>query len=174
MRVGTIIFNRLPLVNLRTTLKAQWYVDDTLCLFVITFLARHSAKILHQDNIRFHTFRVIPIYLRAVVTLLWSVRLTDISPFAPVWDILGKQIRALRNVTDLEQQLRNDQRIYRKTWLGVLNHKLYRCMQAHILGLHIGRVHQLLIHTFSVQLLAIVRSNGRDFLSTSLYSRRLF
>ena len=128
---GAISYDsRSPLVILRTTLTAQRYVDEILRPFALPFMARHSGAIFQQDNATPHTARISVDCLRAVDTVPWPARSPDLSPIEHVWDMLGRQIRAPRNVADLEQQLRNAWQNVSQDDIRKLYHSLPRRIQA--------------------------------------------
>ncbi|GFW72147.1 transposable element Tcb2 transposase [Trichonephila clavipes] len=73
--MGAIAYNTpSPLVLIRGTMTAQWYVHDILQLHVLPLMQRLSGAIFQKDNARPHTTRVSLDCLRAVATLPWPSR----------------------------------------------------------------------------------------------------
>ncbi|GFV07632.1 transposable element Tc1 transposase [Trichonephila clavipes] len=78
---GAISFDsRTPMVVIRGTLTAQWYVDNILRTVLLPFLQQHPGLIFQQDNARPHTIRVAMNCLTACQTIPWSARSPDLSP----------------------------------------------------------------------------------------------
>ncbi|GFW74330.1 transposable element Tcb2 transposase [Trichonephila clavipes] len=60
------------------------------------------CSIFQQDNVRPHTARVAPDFLRHFQTLPWLVHSPDLSPVEHVWDQLKQQMTSCHSVHDLE------------------------------------------------------------------------
>ncbi|GFS98350.1 transposable element Tcb2 transposase [Trichonephila clavipes] len=90
MVLGVIAYNtRSPLVLIRGTMTAQWYVHD----------------ILQQDNAQPHTARVSQDCLRTVTTLPWPARSPDLSPIEHIWDNLEWRVGHPTSLNELEARL---------------------------------------------------------------------
>ncbi|GFY32979.1 transposable element Tcb2 transposase [Trichonephila clavipes] len=77
---GAITYNkRSPLVLIRGTMTAQWYVHDILQPHVSSLMQRLPGAIFQQDNARRHTARVSQDCLHTVNTLPWPARSPDLS-----------------------------------------------------------------------------------------------
>ncbi|GFU89058.1 transposable element Tcb2 transposase [Trichonephila clavipes] len=93
---GVIVWNAIacntwsPLVLIRSTMTAQWYVYDILQPHVLLLMQRLSGAIFQQDNARPHTTRVSQDCLRTVTTLPSPARSPDLSPIEHIWDQLGR------------------------------------------------------------------------------------
>ncbi|GFW22075.1 transposable element Tcb2 transposase [Trichonephila clavipes] len=88
---SVIAYNtRSPLVLIRGTMTAQWYVHDILQPHVLPLMQRLPGAIFQQDNARPHTARVSQDCLRTVTTLPWPTRSPDLSPIEHIWDHLGR------------------------------------------------------------------------------------
>ncbi|GFW37978.1 transposable element Tc1 transposase [Trichonephila clavipes] len=76
-----IYFNgRTPLVVIRGTLTAQWFVDDILKTDLLPFLLQYPGLFFQQDYARPHITRVPTKYLTACQTLPWPARSPNLSP----------------------------------------------------------------------------------------------
>ncbi|GFW79398.1 transposable element Tc1 transposase [Trichonephila clavipes] len=72
---GAISFDsRIPLVVIRGTLTAQWYIDNILRTVLLPFLLQYPDLIFQQDNVGPHTARVAMNCLTAYQILLWPAR----------------------------------------------------------------------------------------------------
>ncbi|GFU04671.1 transposable element Tcb2 transposase [Trichonephila clavipes] len=91
---GTIAYNtRSPLVLIRGTMTAQWYVHDILQPHVLPLMQWLPGAIFQQDNALPHTARVSQDCLRTVTTLSRSTLFPDLSPIKHIWDHLGLRVR---------------------------------------------------------------------------------
>ncbi|GFV96167.1 transposable element Tcb1 transposase [Trichonephila clavipes] len=82
---GAIAYNtRSPLVLIRGTMTAQWYVHDILQSHVLPLVQRLPGAIFLQDNARPHMSRMSQDDLRTVTILPWPARLLDLSPIEPI------------------------------------------------------------------------------------------
>ncbi|GFY32986.1 transposable element Tc1 transposase [Trichonephila clavipes] len=70
-------------------------------------MAHHPVASFQQDNARPHTTCIFLNCLRAVYTLSWPARATDLSAIEHVWNTVGRQNWVPDNITDLEPQLVN-------------------------------------------------------------------
>ncbi|GFT00619.1 uncharacterized protein TNCV_141651 [Trichonephila clavipes] len=66
-------------------------------------MSRHPGPSLQQDNARPYTAYLFLNCLRAVKTLAWPTRSSDLSPIKHVWDTVGCQIRGPQNIADLRK-----------------------------------------------------------------------
>ncbi|GFX41852.1 transposable element Tcb2 transposase [Trichonephila clavipes] len=78
---GAIAYNtRSPLVLIRGSMTAQWYVHDILQPYVLPLMQRLPGAIFQQDNARPHSARVSQDCLHTVTNLLWPARSPDLKP----------------------------------------------------------------------------------------------
>ncbi|GFY25370.1 transposable element Tcb1 transposase [Trichonephila clavipes] len=99
---GAISFDsRTPLVAIRGTLTAQWYVNDILMTVLLLFPLQYHDLNFQQDNTRPHTAHVAINFITASQTLAWPARLPDFSPIVHVWDIMVRRLHLPGNVDDL-------------------------------------------------------------------------
>ncbi|GFV16532.1 transposable element Tc1 transposase [Trichonephila clavipes] len=84
--------SRAPLVVLRGTLTAEWYVDDILRTVLLQLLLQYSGFIFQQDNAKSHTARDAMNCLRACQTLPWPARSPNLCLVVHVWDIMGRRL----------------------------------------------------------------------------------
>ncbi|GFV73065.1 transposable element Tcb2 transposase [Trichonephila clavipes] len=88
--MGAIAYNtRSPLVLIRGTMTAHWYVHDILQLHVLPLMQRLPGAIFQQENARPYTARVSQDYLRTVTTLPCFARSPDLSQIEHIWNHLG-------------------------------------------------------------------------------------
>ncbi|GFW49323.1 transposable element Tcb2 transposase [Trichonephila clavipes] len=81
---------RSPLVLIRGTMTAQWYVHDMLQPHVLPLIPRLPGAIFQQDNAHPPTVRISQVLFCTVTTLPWPARSPDLSPIEPIWDHLGR------------------------------------------------------------------------------------
>ncbi|GFU25191.1 transposable element Tcb2 transposase [Trichonephila clavipes] len=90
---GVIAYNtRSPLVLIRGTMIAQWYVHDILQLHVLPLMQRLPGAIFLQDNARPHREKVSQDCISTVTILPWSAISPDLSPINHIWDHLGLRV----------------------------------------------------------------------------------
>ncbi|GFW74576.1 transposable element Tcb2 transposase [Trichonephila clavipes] len=78
---GVIAYNtRSPLVLIRGTMTAQWYVHDILQPHVLPLVQRLAGAIFQQDNAPPHTASVSQDCLRTVTILPYPALSPDLSP----------------------------------------------------------------------------------------------
>ncbi|GFT03312.1 uncharacterized protein TNCV_2984912 [Trichonephila clavipes] len=86
-----IDYNTLsPLVLIRVTMTAQWYVHDIQQPHVLSLMQWLPGAIFKQDNARPHMARVSHNCILTVTTLPWLTQSPDFSPIEPIWDHLGQ------------------------------------------------------------------------------------
>ncbi|GFV72030.1 transposable element Tcb2 transposase [Trichonephila clavipes] len=109
---GVIAYNTWsPLVLIRGTMTAQWYVHDILQPHVLPIMQRLPGAIFQKDNARPHTLRVSQVCLRTVTILPRPARSLDLSPIEHIWDHLGWRVGYPTTLNELEarlQQIRNE------------------------------------------------------------------
>ncbi|GFV78865.1 transposable element Tcb2 transposase [Trichonephila clavipes] len=96
---GTIVYNtQPPIVLIRHTKIAQWYIHDILQPHVLPLMQWLPGASCQQDNVRSNMTRVPQDCLRTVTTLPLPARFLDVSPIEHIWDHLGRDsmIRAER------------------------------------------------------------------------------
>ncbi|GFV89099.1 transposable element Tcb2 transposase [Trichonephila clavipes] len=104
--MGAIAYNtRSPLVLVRGSLTAQWYVHDILKPHVLPLMQRLLGAIFLQDNARPHTARVSQDCLRKITTLPWLARSPDVSPIEHIWDHFGWRVGHPSSLNELESRL---------------------------------------------------------------------
>ncbi|GFW23544.1 transposable element Tcb2 transposase [Trichonephila clavipes] len=85
---GAIAYNTWsPLVMIRGTITAQWYVHDMLQPHVLLLMQWLPGAIFQQDNALPHSERVSQDCLHTVTTLPWSARSPYLSPIEHIWII---------------------------------------------------------------------------------------
>ncbi|GFX36108.1 transposable element Tcb2 transposase [Trichonephila clavipes] len=100
---GAIAYNTWsPLVLIRGTMTAQWYVHDILQPHVFPLMQRFPRAIFQQNKARPHTARVSQGCLRTVTTLPWPARSPDLFPIEHIWDSLGWRIGHPSSLNKLE------------------------------------------------------------------------
>ncbi|GFV28569.1 transposable element Tcb1 transposase [Trichonephila clavipes] len=100
---GAFAYNtRLPLVLIRGTMTAQWYVHDILQPHVLPFMQRLPEAIFQQDNARSHTAGVSQDCILTVTILPWPARSPDLSPIEHIWDHLRQRVGHPSNLNELE------------------------------------------------------------------------
>ncbi|GFU56302.1 transposable element Tcb2 transposase [Trichonephila clavipes] len=83
-------------------MTAQWYVNDILQSHVLPLMQWLPGDIFQQNNAQPHPARVSLNSLRAVTTLPWSARLSDLSPIEHIWDDLGRLVGHPTSLNELE------------------------------------------------------------------------
>ncbi|GFW19723.1 transposable element Tcb2 transposase [Trichonephila clavipes] len=103
---GAITDNtRSPLVLIRGTMTAQWYVHDIRQPHVLPVMQWLSGAIFQQDNARPHTARVSQDCFRTVTTLPWPARSPDLSPIKHIWYHLVWRVGHPTSLSKLEARL---------------------------------------------------------------------
>ncbi|GFV58276.1 transposable element Tcb1 transposase [Trichonephila clavipes] len=132
---GVIAYNTWsPLVLIRGTMTAQWYVHDILQPHVFPLMQRLPGAIFQQDNARPHTARVAQDCLRNVTILPWPARSPDLSPIKHIWDHLGRRVEHPTSLDELEarlQQIWNEisQDIIQNLYASMLD-RIVSCIRA--------------------------------------------
>lgn len=95
------------------TMNSERYITDILEPHVVPFAPFIGPNfIFMQDNARPHTAHIVREYIETVgITVMdWAARSPDLNPIEHVWDIMGRQYRALpnppNNLIQLEVALR--------------------------------------------------------------------
>ncbi|GFU36515.1 transposable element Tcb2 transposase [Trichonephila clavipes] len=96
---------RSPLMSIRGTMTAQWYVHDIPQPHVLSLMQWLPGAIFQQNNARPHTIRVSHDCLRIVITLPLPARSAVLSPIELIWDHLGHQFGHPRSMNELEVML---------------------------------------------------------------------
>ncbi|GFX12992.1 transposable element Tcb2 transposase [Trichonephila clavipes] len=102
---GAIAYNtRSPLVLIRGTMTAQWYVHDILQPHVLPLMQRLSSQEpCQQDNARPQTERVSQNCLQTVTTLPWPARSPYLSsPIKHIWDPLVRRVGHPTSMNELD------------------------------------------------------------------------
>ncbi|GFW68204.1 transposable element Tcb1 transposase [Trichonephila clavipes] len=103
---SVIAYNtRSPLVLIRGTMTAQWYVHDILQPHVLSLMQRLPGAIFQQVSARTHTARMSQDCLRTITTLHWPARSPDLSPIEPIWVHLGWRVGHPTSLNELEVRL---------------------------------------------------------------------
>ncbi|GFX97624.1 transposable element Tcb2 transposase [Trichonephila clavipes] len=106
---GAIAYNtRSPIVLIRGTMTAQWYVHDILQPHVLPLMQRLQGAIFQQDNAQSHTARVSQDCLRPVTTIPWPACSSDLSPIEHIWDHLGRRVGHPASLNELEARLQEE------------------------------------------------------------------
>ncbi|GFT04040.1 transposable element Tcb2 transposase [Trichonephila clavipes] len=102
MAWGAIAYNTWsPLVLIRGTMTAQWYVHDILQPHVLPLMQRLPGALFQQDNAQPHTAKVSQDCLRTVTTLPWPARSPDLSQIEHIWNYLGRLVEHLMSLNEL-------------------------------------------------------------------------
>ncbi|GFV03803.1 transposable element Tcb2 transposase [Trichonephila clavipes] len=103
---GAIPYNtRSPLVLIRGTMTAQWYVHNNLKPHLMPLMQRLPRAIFQQDNARPHTAKVSQDCLHTVTILSVPDRSPYLTPIEHIWDDLGRRVGHLTNLCELEARL---------------------------------------------------------------------
>ncbi|GFX87384.1 integrase catalytic domain-containing protein [Trichonephila clavipes] len=103
---GATAYNtRSRLVLIHCTMTAERYVHDILQPHVLPLMQWLTGAIFQQDNNRPLAARVSRDVFRTVTTLPWRGRFSDLSPFAHIWDHLGRRVGHPTSLNQLEARL---------------------------------------------------------------------
>ncbi|GFS51679.1 transposable element Tcb1 transposase [Trichonephila clavipes] len=91
------------------------------------------GAILHQDNARPHTARVLQDCLRTVTTLPWAARSPNFSPIEYIWDHLGRRVGHPTSLNELEaslQQIYNEMSQDMQNLYASMPYRIALCIRA--------------------------------------------
>jgi len=108
---------KLDLITVRGNVNGQIYRQNILEASVVPHFDNHPLNTRHvfvDDNARPHTARIMTDYLRdeSITTLPRPTRSPDLNPIEPIWDIIGRRVKArtppVQSLNDLEQTLHQE------------------------------------------------------------------
>ncbi|GFT38649.1 transposable element Tcb2 transposase [Trichonephila clavipes] len=106
MEWDAIAYNiRSPLVMIRVTMTAQWYVHNILQLHVLSLMQRLPGDIYQHDNAWPHTAKMSQYCFRTVTTLPWPAGSPDLSAIEHIWYHSGRRVGYPTSLNELEARL---------------------------------------------------------------------
>ncbi|GFY36134.1 transposable element Tcb1 transposase [Trichonephila clavipes] len=94
-----------PLILIRGTMTAQWYVRDILQPHVLPLIQRLPGGIFNKTMLgltRPGCHKIVSVLL---LPFLWPARSTDLSPIERIWDHLGWRVGHPTSLKGLEARL---------------------------------------------------------------------
>ena len=131
---------RADLIVIDGKFTAHRYINQVLRPVLLPFSQHQPRLLVHQDNARPHTARVVQQFFAAnnVNGFLWPARSPDLSPIEHLWDHLGHRIRCHPNPPmnrdQLVQTLRQEWRAIPDAVIRRLTNSVRRRVHASILA----------------------------------------
>ncbi|GFX09856.1 transposable element Tcb1 transposase [Trichonephila clavipes] len=109
IELGAIAYNTgSPIVLIRGTMTAQWYVHDILQTHVLQLMQWLPGAIFQEDNVRPHTTRMSKDCFSTVTNLPWPTRYPDLSPIEYTWERQVGYPTSLIEIMARSQQIWNE------------------------------------------------------------------